>query len=92
MKKDFVNEVDSMSATIIAHLNDLISNEEECAYHITVTNENATEFFTALNNAVCYMLQNTGMCDSIMDAQHLYNKLYFRYISEIAYNRAKQKQ
>ena len=92
MEKDFLKEVDSMSATIIAHLNDLISDEEECSYHITVTNENATEFFTALNNAACYMLMNTGMCDSIMDAQHLYNKLYFRYTHEVELNKAKQKQ
>ncbi len=91
-KKDFLEEVDLMSTTIIAHLNDLISNDEECVYHITVTNENATEFFTALNNAICYLLTKTGMCNSMIDAHHLYNKLYISYRVQVELNKAKQKQ
>ena len=86
MEKNFLNEVDQMTATIIAHLNDLISNDEECGYHITVTNENATEFFTALNNAICYLLIKTGMCDSTLDAQHLYNKLFITYLVQVELN------
>lgn len=92
MDKDFLNEVDLMTATIIAHLNDLISNDEECVYHITVTNENANEFFTALNNAICYLLTKTGMCNSTIEAQHLYNRLYISYIVQVELNKAKQKQ
>lgn len=82
MKNKFLDEVDQMTAQIIAHLDQLISNEEECIYHIDVTQENATEFFTALNNAICYKLKKIGMADSLLDAQHVYNKLLFQYFQE----------
>ncbi len=82
MKKNFKREVNQMTTQILAHLSDLLSNESESNYHIEVTNENATEFFTALNNAACHILIKTGMVESFLDAQHLYNKLLFRYLME----------
>lgn len=82
MKEKFSDRVDQMTVQIIAHLDQLISNDEECIYHIDVTNENLTEFFTALNNAICYKLKKIGMADTLLDAQHVYNKLLFQYLRD----------
>lgn len=77
--KQFVKTVDEMTAQILMHLNTMIS-DEECDYYIEVTGENATEFFTALNNAICHKMRKTGMADNFLKAQHVYNELLVQYL------------
>lgn len=79
MKKQEKQEVDQMMLNILAHIGEL--SNEECSYHIELTQENATQFFTALNNAVCHLLCRTGMAENLLSAQHIYNKLLFQYLN-----------
>ena len=77
--KQFVNDVDQMTAQILMHLDTMLT-DEECDYYIELTSENATEFFTALNNAICHKMRRTGMAENFLKAQHVYNELLVQYL------------
>ncbi len=77
--KQFVQDVDEMAAQILMHLDTMLT-DEECDYYIELTQENATVFFTALNNAVCHKMRKTGMADNFLTAQHVYNQLLVQYL------------
>ena len=63
--------------TVIVHT---MLTDEECDNYIELTEENATEFFTALNNAVCHKMTKTGMAENFLTAQHVYNQLLVQYL------------
>ena len=77
--KQFVNDVDQMTAQILMHLDTMLT-DEECDYYFELTSENATEFFTALNNAICHKMRRTGMAENFLKAQHVYNELLVQYL------------
>ena len=81
MKEDkkFVNDVDQLTAQILLHIEEMIK-DEDCENYIELSNDNATEFFTALNNAVCHILRKTGMAKNFLQAQHVYNELLVQYL------------
>ena len=80
--KKFVNDVDEMTTLILMHLDTMIT-DEECDFYIEVTEENITEFFTALNNAVCHKLIKIGMAESLLKAQYVFNNLLVQYLVEV---------
>lgn len=77
--KQFVEDVDKMTVNILMQIDEMIT-EEDCANFVELTDGNATEFFTALNNAVCHKLIKVGMADNFLKAQHVYNNLLFQYL------------
>ena len=79
MTKEEIKQVDDMTLEIMAHLNNMLSGQD-CEHYIKLTPENATVFFTALNNAVCATLSSfVDECHTFIDAQHMFNKLLFQY-------------
>ena len=68
-----------MTAQILMHIDTMLT-DEECDNYIELTEENATEFFTALNNAVCHKMRKTGMAENFLTAQHVYNQLLVQYL------------
>lgn len=80
MTKKELKQVDEMMIEILQHLNDMLT-DEDCEHYIKLTAENATVFFTALNNAVCATLSKfTDDCTNYIEAQHMFNKLLIQYI------------
>lgn len=80
MTKEELKKVDEMTFEIMAHLNDMLT-DEDCEHYIRLTAENATVFFTALNNAVCATLSRfTDDCTTYIEAQHTFNKLLIQYL------------
>lgn len=79
-EQKFVETVDDMTLRIACHLDTLLT-DEECDYHIEVTKENLTEFFTALSNAIGHkLIRTSGMAETLLDAQHVYNSLLVQYL------------
>lgn len=81
MEKDkkFIDEVDNMTAQILMHIDDMLTDEES-NYYIELNNDNITQFFTALNNAICNKMIKTGMASNFLKAQHIYNELLVQYL------------
>lgn len=77
--KKFVEDVDKMTVNILMQIDEMIT-EEDCANFVELTEKNATEFFTALNNAVCHKIIKVGMADNLLKAQHVYNNLLVQYL------------
>ena len=77
--KKFVEDVDKMTVNILMQIDEMIT-EEDCANFVELTEENATEFFTALNNAVCHKIIKVGMADNLLKAQYVYNNLLVQYL------------
>lgn len=79
MDKDFVKRTIEMAANITSHIDDMLM-EDECNYHIELTVENLTEFFTALHLVCCNKLIKTGMVQNLIQAHNLYNELLVAYL------------
>ena len=81
MEKDkkFIDEVNNMTALITMQIDEMLT-DEECNYYIELNNDNITQFFTALNNAICNKMIKTGMADNFLESQHIYNKLLVQYL------------
>lgn len=80
MTKEQLKQVDNMTVEIVEHLNDMLTNED-CDHHIHLTAENATVFFTALNNAACLTLSRVANeCTNFIESQHMFNKLLIQYL------------
>ncbi|MBQ4395493.1 MAG: hypothetical protein II825_09410 [Paludibacteraceae bacterium] len=89
-EQKFVETVDDMTLRIACHLDTLLT-DEECDYHIEVTKENLTEFFTALSNAIGHkLIRTSGMAETLLEAQHVYNSLLVQYLLKNA-NQRKEK-
>lgn len=68
-----------MAASITVHIDEMFM-EDECNFPITLTNENLTEFFTALHLVCCNKLIKTGMVQNVIQAHNLYNELLVSYL------------
>lgn len=80
MTKEELRQVDDMTVKIVSHLNDMLT-DEDCDHYIKLTAENATVFFTALNNAACLTLSRfANECSNFLEAQHMFNKLLTQYL------------
>ncbi len=90
-EQKFVETVDDMTLRIACHLDTLLT-DEECDYHIEVTKENLTEFFTALSNAIGHkLIRTSGMAETLLEAQHVYNSLLVQYLFSKNANQRKEK-
>ena len=76
----FVDDVAYMEAIIVAHIDRLIKEDEDCDYHLDVNKNNLTEFFTALSNAVGHKLIKIGMAQNILEANQICNTLTVQYL------------
>lgn len=77
-KKKFIEDVLQMEAQILMCLDTLFDEESE--YYLEVTEENLTEFYTALSNAIGHKIVKTGMAHNLLEAQHVYNSLLVQYL------------
>lgn len=77
-KKSFVEDVLQMEAQILMCLDTLFDEESE--YYLEVTEENLTEFYTALSNAIGHKIVKIGMAHNLLEAQHVYNSLLVQYL------------
>lgn len=78
--KKFIEDVLQMEMQILICLDTLF--DEESDYYIDLKEENLTEFFTALSNAIGHKLTKTGMAKNLLEAQHVYNSLLLQYLLE----------
>ena len=80
MTKEQLKQVDEMTTKIVLHLDDMLT-KEDCKHYIKLTKENATVFFTALNNAACLTLSRfANECTNFLESQHMFNKLLIKYL------------
>lgn len=78
--KKFIEDVHQMEMQILICLDTLF--DEESDYYIDLKEENLTEFFTALSNAIGHKLTKIGMAKNLLEAQHVYNSLLVQYLLE----------
>lgn len=77
--KKFVEDVDKLKAQILMQIDEMVVNED-CENYIKLSDENATEFFTALIYACCHKLIKCGIADDLIQAHNVYNTLIVQYI------------
>jgi hypothetical protein len=76
----FIETVDEMTTKIACHLDEILTNEEH-DYYIEVNKDNLTAYFTALSNAIGHkLIKETGMAETLLEAQHVYNSLLVQFL------------
>lgn len=80
-EQQFVEDVDYMTGIILCHIDNLVTSEDEnCEYHLDVNENNLTEFFTALSNAIGHKLIKIGMAQNKLEANQVCNTLTVQYL------------
>ena len=77
--KKFVEDVHNLTAQILMQIDEMLT-DEGCENYIELSDENVTEFFTALIYAVCHKMVKTGMAGNLIQAHNVYNELIVQYL------------